>query len=107
MGPRPSVCRLLAIRMQRGTLWRRETYDFLLGERSASSRSAAILPLGEDIFKVYDTFPLPKRICWSYIVLSGSGESSQWPKGIGIFRRKLMSLRNQDYVDILDGQRGQ
>jgi len=41
-------------------VWRRETYDFRPGESSASKRSTAILPFGEDISKVHDAFWLLK-----------------------------------------------
>jgi len=56
VGSRPSVYRLLAIK----TLRRRETHDFRLGESSASRRSTAILPFGEDMFKIHNTFLSPK-----------------------------------------------
>ena len=62
--------RLSVIITWRGTLWQRETYDFLLGESSASRRSAAILPFGEDILKMYETLSLLKKICQSLAVLS-------------------------------------
>ena len=45
---------------RRVRLWRRETYDFRPGESSASKRSTAILPFGEDISKARYAFLLLK-----------------------------------------------
>ena len=41
-------------------MWRRKTYDFRPGESSASKRSTAILPFGEDISEARCAFLLLK-----------------------------------------------